>query len=88
MMRYAYGPVVFKICTKPKEINFKLERVHVEFGIEDIFPHYEGSYTIIPRTYEQTMDTENHVMDNNVTITKIPLTAVSNIQGGKTLTIG
>lgn len=52
------------------------------------YEHYMGSYSVTPRTYEQTMETQNLVMDDDVTVLSIPLTEVSNIKGGETATIG
>lgn len=52
------------------------------------YEHYEGDYTVTPRVFQQSMETENMVMDDDVLVLPIPLTQVSNIKGGKTATIG
>ena len=49
---------------------------------------YEGEYVVIPRVYEQTLNTAHKVMADNVTVTEIPLTRTSNPQGGLTVLIG
>lgn len=48
---------------------------------------YTGSYTIIPKVTDQTMPTYDKYMENDVTIKKIPLHEVSNVDG-TTLIIG
>lgn len=93
MYRYVIGPVRFNVA-RPEPISLKIEKVRtisVELsnvtigGVYDVYP---GPYAITPRVYEQTMNTENLLMEQDVLIYSIPLTEVSNIQGGKTATIG
>lgn len=52
------------------------------------YEHYTGTYSVTPRVYEQTMETQSLVMDDDVTVLSIPLTEVSNLKGGETATIG
>ena len=93
MYRYVIGPVRF-IIARPEPISLKIEKVHtisVELSnvtIGGVYDLYPGPYTITPRVYEQTMNTDNLLMEQDVLIYSIPLTEVSNIQGGKTATIG
>lgn len=49
---------------------------------------YEGDYEVTPRVDEQTLSTADKLMSADVTIKQIPYAEVSNIQGGKTVTIG
>lgn len=49
---------------------------------------YDGSYEITPRTYPQTLETENKMMSDNVLVHKIPFSKVSNIHNGFTVNIG
>lgn len=52
-------------------------------------PHYQGTYTVVPRKDEQTfLATQNKVMDDDVTVLEIPYQTVSNLVGGKTAIIG
>lgn len=52
------------------------------------YEHYSGTYDVTPRVYQQSLLTDNYVMDDNVTVYEIPMTQVSNVKGGKTATIG
>ena len=51
-------------------------------------PEYEGEYTITPSIEEQTMETKNKTMSEDVTILAIPYAEVTNNTGGMTVTIG
>lgn len=55
---------------------------------EGKLPDYSGEYIITPSVEEQTMQTKNRTMTNDVTILAIPYAEVSNSTGGKTVTIG
>lgn len=52
-----------------------------------ILPYYTGDYNVIPRVYEQSLETRQKSMSNDVTIQEIPKAEVSNIYG-ITITIG
>ncbi len=49
---------------------------------------YEGDYNVIPRVYEQTLETRDKLMLHDVTVEIIPLSKVINLQNGYTVTIG
>lgn len=49
---------------------------------------YDGDYVVIPSAYEQTLDTDHKLMTDDVTVTAIPYTEVSNMSGGYTVSIG
>lgn len=49
---------------------------------------YTGDYNVIPRVYEQTLETKDKVMTDNVTVEVIPLSKVINLSNGYTVTIG
>ena len=34
--------------------------------------HYDGSYDVVPKTYEQVLNTKNKYMDKDVTVLEIP----------------
>lgn len=52
-------------------------------------PIYDGTYTVTPKAYNaQILDTSGKLMENDVTVYKIPYNEVSNPTGGKTVTIG
>lgn len=50
-------------------------------------PNYDGDYTIIPSINEQTLETKNKVMTDNLNIKQIPYFQTSN-QYGDTIYIG
>lgn len=50
---------------------------------------YQGDYTVTPKiTEEVLLQTKSKVMNNNVTVLKVPQFEVSNDAGGKTLILG
>lgn len=52
------------------------------------WPMYEGSYTIVPKAWEdQTLPTEKRSMEQDVTVKEIPYGETANPYG-KTVTIG
>lgn len=52
------------------------------------YPHYDGEYEVTPRLYEQSLETNGKLMDNNVTVFEIPITRTTNPTGGQTVLIG
>ena len=53
-----------------------------------IFPIYEGEYTVTPHFYEQSLETKEKLMADDVTVEVIPAHEVTNPAGGLTVTIG
>ena len=51
-------------------------------------PVYEGSYEVTPSSEKQILDTDGKLMSEDLTINEIPVSEVSNNQGGTTITIG
>lgn len=51
-------------------------------------PRYSGPYDVIPDFTVQTLQTENKMLTGNVTVQMIPVHSVTNLSGGKTVTIG
>lgn len=49
---------------------------------------YNGKYDVVPRRWDQTLPTRSKIMTDDVLVYEIPSQAVSNIQGGLTVTIG
>ena len=49
---------------------------------------YEGEYSVTPQTTEQTLETAQKVLTDDVTIRSIPFFDVSNTSGGITVFIG
>lgn len=48
---------------------------------------YTGDYIVIPTTAEQVLSTQDKIMLDDVTITKVPYYETSNPSGGKTVYI-
>ena len=55
--------------------------------IDNIAP-YIGEYEVTPKVMEQTLETENKRMTEDLTVKKIPYFEVSNLTGGNTVYIG
>lgn len=51
-------------------------------------PAYEGEYIVIPRLYEQALETSGYRMLDDVTVRKIPVVQTTNPTGGLTVVIG
>ena len=49
---------------------------------------YSGEYEVTPKVTSQILETSQKVMNNDVTINKIPIFEVSNSSGGITVSIG
>lgn len=53
------------------------------------FPIYDGVYEVTPLAQlDIVLDTANKILQNNVTVNKIPYFQTSNLSGGYTATIG
>lgn len=83
------------------QLNFQVEKeleieLNISSGIEltieegsgGTLPYFNGPYNVTPRKVEQTLETKNKSMRDNVTVEEIPYSEVSNPQGGITATIG
>ena len=60
----------------------------VQTIIKDTYDHYKGDYTVIPDVEAVVLPTRDKLMDDNITVFKIPLWEVSNTSGGSTIYIG
>lgn len=73
-------------------VEFGEEEFPVDLGATTMIssaPVYDGVYTVTPKNYEETeLKTKDKMMQNNVTVKKIPKYEVSNDFGGSTLIIG
>ena len=49
---------------------------------------YTGEYTVVPDFYEQTLDTKNRRLKDDVTVEAIRVSRTSNPSGGTTVYIG
>jgi hypothetical protein len=60
----------------------------IEEGSGGVLPYYDGSYSVVPRKIEQTLETKNKSMRDDVTIDPINYSETINPQGGNTVVIG
>lgn len=70
------------------ESNAKALDFSVEGNKDGRLPYYEGLTTIDPRKIEQTLETANKSMSENVVINPIYYAETSNESGGYTAVIG
>lgn len=49
---------------------------------------YDGDYDVIPRVYQQVLETKDKLMLDDVTVEIIPLAKTINLSNGYTVTIG
>ena len=69
-------------------IHFHAEPHVIAVSSGDV-PVYDGAYSVTPKVYEETtLETKQKLMQNNVTVSKIPQYQVSNDADGVTLIIG
>ena len=52
------------------------------------YKEYTGEYTVIPSLSEQTLETKQKLMKENLTVMEIPYFETSNNSGGTTVYIG
>lgn len=80
-------PIKFKISSTAS-IRFHATPHVVAVNSGDV-PVYDGAYSVTPKVYEETtLETKQKLMQNNVTVSKIPQYQVSNDAEGVTLIIG
>lgn len=54
----------------------------------DILPYYTEEYIVTPKIYEQSLDTDNKSLTQDIVVRSIPYTEVTNPEGGLTVIIG
>lgn len=83
-------------CCCPKCIELEVEVISpsIELEIEQgsggggKLPYYTGPYTVIPKPYEdQTLETSQKSMSENMVIEKVPYSETTNPSGGTTVNI-
>lgn len=65
--------------------------LHGQLNINDCadgMPTYSGPYEVTPHSYEQTLETAQQLMTDNVTVHEIPYWETSNLSDGLTAYIG
>lgn len=61
--------------------------LEIEEGVGGRLPNYKGPYDVIPKVYEQKLETANKSMEDDVLIEKIPYSETANSGGGTTVNI-
>ena len=88
------GKLGFRISGKHTP-GFNVEDEHFDFQTDlfyasggSVIPSYRGPYVVIPKSYQQGLDTNGLKMLDDVTVEQIPYSRVSNPSGGDTVNIG
>lgn len=71
--------------TDPEKVEVEIKSEVVKVGE---YEEYKGDYTVTPRVSEQKLATAEKLLKNDVVVKEIPYAEVSNLTGGKTVTIG
>ena len=86
----------FNQTTEPLAVKFKSNSAQFDALIKSFqqvtvrpdAEYYEGEYSVTPKVTAQTLETENKLMSEDLTVKAIPYFEVSNLAGGSTVTIG
>lgn len=78
------GKVNIKALIDEKKIPLEVN-VNVASSVGET---YKGEYQVVPSVLEQTLETKNKYLIDNVIVSQIPYYTVSNEGGGNTVTIG
>ena len=63
-------------------VNHKnLITLRIKTGGEPKRDYYEGPYVVVPQVIEQTLETAEKIMQDDVTVTEIPYAETSNPHG-------
>lgn len=73
--------------------DFVVINTSAEFGtftaVHDYeYPLYTGPFDVVPSADEQVLKTAKKTVTNDITISQIPYTEISNLSGGYTVSIG
>ena len=74
-------------ATLPIRLTEDSKTINISFGEDYNGKQYNGAYEVTPSRQEKILNTQGCYMSNDVTVKKIPFAAVTNQQGGKTITI-
>ena len=77
---------------QPLDISVETNSMTIEIGIDEgsggKLPTYDGEYVVTPKAFvEQTLETKNKSLVEDVTVLEIPYSEVTNPEGGKTVNI-
>lgn len=76
----------------PVEVSSNMIEIPIEVGnvidVSSIREHFDGPYTVTPLAFSETiLETQDKVMDDDVTVLRIPYYETSNLSGGYTVFI-
>lgn len=88
--------VDFRECDQPMQGVFVGEESSLHVGFDHAYvisneeqvEKYTGPYRITPRIHEQSFETAQKMMEQDLTVLEIPYAPVANDSGGVTVTIG
>lgn len=83
----ARASVFGTVSVSPLSISADVSLGSIEVIHSDM-PDYEGEYAITPGVGEQTLNTANRTLRDDMVINPIPYTATTNLSGGYTVIIG
>lgn len=78
--------IILEIEPSEVDVGIEVEAVITEGGGGRL-PDYRGSYSAVPKTTSQVLETKNKSMNDNVTIESIPVSEIENPSGGWTFNI-
>lgn len=93
---YIFAPITVKL-DKPPEISASVDlgakKITADFGSLSIggrchHETYDGTYEVTPTFSRQTLNTDNKLMLDDLTVRAIEVSRTSNPQGGNTIFIG
>lgn len=64
------------------DLELSIDQVAGEHG------YYHGEYRVIPKFNEQVLETNDKIMQDDVTVEEIPVYKTENLGGGYTVVIG
>lgn len=73
------------------EIEASFKNLDADFSLSfnhDTSPQYDGEYVVIPKSYDQNLETKGLRMKDDVLVQEIPYFETTNESGGYTVIIG
>lgn len=68
-------------------LSSKREILAGKLSMDVSYPTYDGTYVIVPKRYEQSLDTSDKLLTDDVTVQEVPYQEAMNESGGYTFNI-
>jgi len=75
-------------CSSPPDTDLKVNVLILNPVKKDVSEHYAGSYSVAPSREKTVLETQDKILDDNITVQPISYYQVSNLAGGDTAYIG